>query len=67
VERWHGEDGQALESCTIIVTDANDLVREIHDRMPVIVEPEDYAAWLDPDNRNTEALTALLTPADPGP
>ena len=66
-ERWHGEDGQALESCTIIVTDANDLVRGIHERMPVILERDDYAAWLDPDNGDTGALTALLRPADPGP
>ena len=66
-ERWHGEDGQALESCTIIVTDANDLVRGIHERMPVILEREDYAAWLDPDNGDTGALTALLKPTDPGP
>ncbi|MFZ0790760.1 MAG: SOS response-associated peptidase family protein [Chromatiaceae bacterium] len=59
--------GQALESCTVIVTDANALVRVIHDRMPVILERDDYAAWLDPDNGDTGALTALLRPVDPGP
>ena len=41
-ERWHGPEGDTIESCTIIVTDANELVREIHDRMPVILGREDY-------------------------
>ncbi|MEA3275021.1 MAG: SOS response-associated peptidase [Pseudomonadota bacterium] len=64
-ERWHGEDGEALESCTIIVTDANDLVRSIHDRMPVILAGEDYDAWLDPDNKDIDALLEMLKPTDP--
>ena len=64
-ERWHGEEGQPLESCTIIVTDANALVRAIHDRMPVILEPEDFAAWLDAANQDADGLLALLKPADP--
>ncbi|MGA7981797.1 MAG: SOS response-associated peptidase family protein, partial [Chromatiaceae bacterium] len=36
----------------MIVTDANALVRELHDRMPVILAREDYAAWLDPENKD---------------
>jgi putative SOS response-associated peptidase YedK len=44
-------DGERIESCTIITTDANELVREIHDRMPVILDPGDYAPWLDPSVR----------------
>jgi putative SOS response-associated peptidase YedK len=64
-ERWKGEDGDALESCTIIVTDANALVREIHDRMPVILTRDVYAAWLDPENKDTETLEAMLKPASP--
>jgi putative SOS response-associated peptidase YedK len=66
-ELWHGADGADLASCTIIVTDANALVRQIHDRMPVVLGPESYAAWLDPGNSNTEGLLALLKPADPDP
>jgi putative SOS response-associated peptidase YedK len=66
-ELWHGADGADLASCTIIVTDANALVRQIHDRMPVVLGPESYAAWLDPGNRDAEGLLALLTPADPDP
>ena len=54
-----------IESCTIIVTDANALVRTIHDRMPVILAPEDYAAWLDPANQDADGLLDLLKPTPP--
>ena len=64
-ERWKGEDEQALESCTIVVTDANELVRAIHDRMPVILGREDYEGWLDPDNKDFKWLQAILKPANP--
>jgi putative SOS response-associated peptidase YedK len=63
-ERWRDEGGEALESCTIIVTDANDFVRPIHDRMPVIVPPEQYADWLDPDHKDSGSLLAMLKPAE---
>lgn len=61
-ERWHGSEGDTIESCTILVTDANALVRAIHDRMPVILGREDYAAWLDPGNRDADGLLAMLKP-----
>ena len=64
-ERWRAPEGDTIESCTIIVTDANDLVRAIHDRMPVILGREDYAAWLDPANTDAEGPLAMLKPADP--
>jgi putative SOS response-associated peptidase YedK len=64
-ERWHGKDGETIESCTIIVTEANALVQELHDRMPVILAPEDYAAWLDPENKDAEGLRKMLRPAEP--
>jgi putative SOS response-associated peptidase YedK len=66
-ETWHGKDDETIESCTIIVTAANTLVRDLHDRMPVIIAPEDYAAWLDPENKDTDALRALLRPSEPTP
>jgi putative SOS response-associated peptidase YedK len=66
-ERWRGDDGAALESCTIIVTEANALVRGIHDRMPVILGPAYYEAWLDPGNPDLDGLRGLLRPADPDP
>jgi len=45
-ERWEGAGGP-LESCTIVTTEANRPMQAIHDRMPVIVAPQDYARWLD--------------------
>ncbi len=46
----------------MITTDANDLLMPIHDRMPVILKPEDYDLWLDPLAKNPEELKALLKP-----
>ena len=49
-ERWEkAPDGVPVESCTIITTSANHLVRPLHDRMPVILAPDDHAAWLGED------------------
>jgi putative SOS response-associated peptidase YedK len=63
-ERWTSAGDQtAIESCTIIVTDANQAIAPIHDRMPAILEGDAIEAWLDPANRETEALSALLQPA----
>jgi putative SOS response-associated peptidase YedK len=60
-ERWtKGE--KPVESCTIITTDANELMAPIHDRMPVIVSPADYALWLDEAIQEPERLTPLLRP-----
>jgi len=61
-ERWRHED-TVIESCTIIVTDANALTRPIHDRMPVILDPSDYPAWLDRE-ATAVALQSLLKPYD---
>jgi putative SOS response-associated peptidase YedK len=45
-ETWVGPDGSALDSCTIVTTEANALMEPLHTRMPVIVDPEDYGLWL---------------------
>jgi putative SOS response-associated peptidase YedK len=58
-ERWE-RGGPVLESCTIIVTGANARTRAIHDRMPVILAPEDYSRWLLP--ASAESAQALLVP-----
>jgi putative SOS response-associated peptidase YedK len=63
-EVWQA-DGAALQTCTIIVTDANAAIAPVHDRMPAIIRPADYGAWLDPDHSDRATLTALLRPADP--
>jgi putative SOS response-associated peptidase YedK len=64
-ERWEGEGGP-LESCTLLTTEANELLAPYHDRMPVIVGPDDYEAWLDADARRSELLTPLLRPYPQG-
>ena len=48
-EHWQGPDGSTIESCTVITTEANDLLRPIHDRMPVIITRKDYDSWLNPE------------------
>ena len=63
-ERWERE-GQTLESCTIVVTQANARIAPIHDRMPVILDPRDEACWLDPTVTDPAALHALLAPCPP--
>ena len=45
-ERWKAPDGQVVESCTIVTVEANSLISELHDRMPLILAPGDYDAWL---------------------
>jgi putative SOS response-associated peptidase YedK len=62
-ERWLSEEGEVLDSCTIVTTEANSLMRSLHDRMPVIVAPENYALWLDPAHPVGEDLLAPY-PAD---
>jgi len=61
-ESWEGPDHTAIDSCTIITTAAGELIRPIHDRMPVILPPEAYDVWLDPAVENFEKFTALLVP-----
>ncbi|MDP9474197.1 MAG: SOS response-associated peptidase [Actinomycetota bacterium] len=60
-ETWSGY-GEEIRSCAIVTTDANDLMREIHHRMPVILPAENHAAWLDPGFEDKEALLDLLRP-----
>ncbi len=60
-EAWQEPDGDELLSCTIITTEANRLLREIHPRMPVILDSADYDQWLDVDS--TAPAQSLLNPA----
>ncbi len=57
-DRW-GEGEWAIETFAILTTEPNELVAEIHDRMPVILRPEEYAAWLDPQAPNQPPLDAI--------
>ena len=61
-DRWRDEGGKVIESCTILTTEANEVLRPVHDRMPVILHPETYDQWLDEDARAVESLRELLGP-----
>jgi putative SOS response-associated peptidase YedK len=61
-ETWEGPDHEAIDSCTIITTEANDLIRPLHDRMPVILQPESFDFWLDPKRQSADELAPLLAP-----
>ena len=61
-ERWRSPEGEELESCSIIVTDANEIIRPIHERMPTILAPEDWDAWLETDAKDAGSLQILLKP-----
>jgi putative SOS response-associated peptidase YedK len=62
-ERWTPETGEAVETFTIITTDASRLVREVHDRMPVIIAPADHQRWL---TGSADAVKRLLVPYTTG-
>lgn len=60
-EMWQTAEDTIL-SCTIITTDPNDLMAQIHNRMPVILPPDAYQQWLDPAERSPDQLQSLLQP-----
>lgn len=64
-ESWVGEGGEVIESATVLTTDANVDMEGVHHRMPVVLDPTDYARWIDPAT-DKDALRALLRPAVPG-
>jgi putative SOS response-associated peptidase YedK len=63
-DRWKSPEGKWIESCSILTTDANTLLREVHDRMPVIVAPEQYDLWLDPGVEDSPDLKQIMQPYD---
>jgi putative SOS response-associated peptidase YedK len=64
-ERWRDPgSGEPLESCCIVTTSPAPAIAHVHDRMPVIIPPDAYAEWLDPDNAATDRLARLLVPCE---
>jgi putative SOS response-associated peptidase YedK len=59
-EHWKSPDGEEILSCTIITTEANDLLKAVHERMPVILTRDAEAAWLDQKTQDPEKLLPLL-------
>lgn len=63
-DRWRDPNNNVLETCTILTTMPNSLVAEVHDRMPAILDPDDYERWLDPGITNSEMILDCLKPFD---
>lgn len=66
-EHWEDQEGKTvIDSCSILTTVANPDIEKLHDRMPVLLEPDDFALWLDPEERQIDRLQPLLHPAPAG-
>ncbi|WP_017755120.1 SOS response-associated peptidase [Calidifontibacillus oryziterrae] len=63
-EGWTSPNGEKIYSCTVITTKANHFMSEIHERMPVILKPNDEKNWLNPSLNNAEQLTQFLKPLE---
>ncbi|MDQ6420814.1 SOS response-associated peptidase [Paenibacillus sp. LHD-117] len=61
-EIWQSPAGEKISSCTILTTEPNEVVAPIHDRMPVILRPEDEALWLNRGMQDPDKLAALFVP-----
>jgi len=61
-ERWQGAGEEPVESCTILTTEANEVLRPVHDQMPVILHPDDYEMWLEADERKIDLIKEFLQP-----
>jgi putative SOS response-associated peptidase YedK len=63
-DRWKAPCGQWIKSCSILTTNANAVTSPVHDRMPVILDPDGYDLWLDPGMKNVSVVSELLKPYD---
>lgn len=63
-DTWKSPEGRVVESCSIITTSPNELTKDVHNRMPVILPPEQYDLWLDPGFSNLQELSSMLKPYD---
>jgi putative SOS response-associated peptidase YedK len=63
-DRWNDASGEPLETFSILTTFPNSVTSSVHDRMPVIVSPDNYDCWLDPGMKDVAAVSELLRPYD---
>jgi len=63
-DRWKDPNGKLVETCSILTTAPNAVTAAVHDRMPVILDPDGYELWLDPGMRDVSAASDLLKPYD---
>lgn len=61
-ESWESPEGEVVHSCTILTTQPNAVMTDIHDRMPVILDKEAEKTWLDPNVQDPELLQKLIKP-----
>ena len=61
-ETWMGPNGEEMETASIVTTSANRMLAPLHDRMPVIVPPADFAGWLDPARQDPKQIVHFLRP-----
>ena len=59
---WRPPKGEIIRTCTIVTTESNKLLEPIHNRMPVIIKPDDRDRWLDPSEHDLSRLLSLLAP-----
>lgn len=64
--RWRSKECEPLETYTILTTDADERIGDLHDRMPLILEPEQFDLWLDPAVQDPAKLLPLLRPGGGG-
>jgi putative SOS response-associated peptidase YedK len=64
-EHWQDAEGNEIQSCAVLTTEARGAMQELHQRMPVYIAPQDYADWLDCRADNTEAADRLLAETAP--
>jgi putative SOS response-associated peptidase YedK len=63
-DRWKDPSGQWVTSCSILTTTPNAVTSAVHDRMPVILDPDSYDLWLDPGTKDVSEASDLLKPCD---
>jgi putative SOS response-associated peptidase YedK len=63
-DRWRDPNGTAVETCSILTTAPNAVTAPVHDRVPVILDPDSYDLWLDPGMNNAAAASEMLKPYD---
>ena len=63
-DRWKDPSGNWIKTCSILTTIPNAVTSTVHDRMPVILDPDSYDLWLDPSMRDVSVASELLRPCD---
>jgi putative SOS response-associated peptidase YedK len=64
-ERWQDADGNQLQSCAVITTESKGDMSQLHQRMPVYIDPENYRDWLDCRSEETDTAAELIRGTNP--